>query len=124
MGEHSSVQKTESDAHAGPRATNKGHANEPSVKGSYCAKDVFHSRVSVYSLYIRVCNALRKWCQPTIWLPFRRIGPPYRWIAVQVINLHKHVCVFRYEEFLGLATIDIVNGRREWKDYITSCAAD
>jgi hypothetical protein len=97
---------------------------EPSEKGSYCAKDIFHSRVSVYSLNICLCNALGKWCQPSVWFPFRRIGPPYRWVTVHIINMDEHIRVFRYEDLMGLATVDIVNGRRKWKHDITLCAAD
>ena len=97
---------------------------ESSAKGSYCAKDIFHSRVSVYSLNVCRCNALGKWCQPTLWFPFSCISPPNRWVTVQVINLDENVRVFRYENFMDFTTIDIVNGGRKWKDCITSCAAD
>ncbi len=95
---------------------------EQLARGSYCGNDLFHSRVSVNSLYICICNALRKWCQPTLRFPLGCVGPPNRWVTVQIIDLDEHVCVFRYKNFMDFATIDIVNGGRKWKDDITSCA--
>ncbi len=90
---------------------------------NYCSRDLFDSHVSVYPLYICVCNALRKWFQPTLRFPFSRVGPPNRWVTVQIIDLDEHICVFRYEDFIDFAAIDIVNGGRKREDDITLCAA-
>ena len=65
---------------------------------SHRREDLFHSRISIYALDIR--DAFRKRCQPTLWFPFRRIGPPNRWVAVQIENMGVHVCVFRYKYFM------------------------
>jgi hypothetical protein len=86
----------------------------------YCRKKLFHSRISIYALDIR--DTLRKWCQPTLRFPFGRIGPPDRWVAMQIIDMDVHVCIVRYKDFVDFASIDIVNGGRKREDDISLCA--
>ncbi len=85
---------------------------------------IYFARICVYSLDIGICNALGKWSQPTFRLPFRRIGPPNRWVTVQIIDLGEHVRIFRYKDFMDFASVDILNGGRKWENNITSCAVN
>ena len=89
---------------------------------SVIKKGIYFARICVYALDIRICNALGKWCQPTFRLPFGGIGPPNRWVTVQIIDLNEHVRVFRYEDFVDLASVDVLNGGRKWENNITTCA--
>ena len=86
----------------------------------YRREKLFHSHISIYALNIR--DTFRKWCQPTLRFPFSRIGPPDRWVAIQIIDLNVQVCVVRYKDFVDFAAIDIVNGGRKREDDITLCA--
>lgn len=60
-------------------------------------------------------DALGKWFQPSLRFPFCRVWPPNRWVAVQIIDVDIHICIFWYEYFMDLASVDVVNrsGKRE-----------
>lgn len=88
------------------------------VQASYTATGNVDSQMGINSRDVRFSDCLRKGRQPTLRLPFVRIGAPQRLVSVCGSDGNDNISAFRDEDLVHHRSISSFNRSRKWQDCV------